>query len=132
MGWAPMRPRRWLLPGIYEAKGRPSFNPLIAHVADIKAARQIARFDATATRLAEAFWPGPLTLVLPKTADCPVADLATAGLDTVAIRVPAHPVAQAILRALAGRWWRLPPISRATSRRPPQPMWRATSRGGSI
>jgi L-threonylcarbamoyladenylate synthase len=87
---------------LYEAKGRPSFNPLIAHVADIAAAGQIARFDATAMRLAEAFWPGPLTLVLPKTADCRVAELATAGLDTVAIRVPAHPVAQAILRAFGG------------------------------
>jgi L-threonylcarbamoyladenylate synthase len=85
-----------------EAKGRPSFNPLIAHVADIDAARQIARFDATATRLAEAFWPGPLTLVLPKTDRCPVAELATAGLDTVAIRVPAHPVAQSILRTFGG------------------------------
>jgi L-threonylcarbamoyladenylate synthase len=87
---------------LYEAKGRPAFNPLIAHVADIAAARQIARFDATALKLAEAFWPGPLTLVLPKTADCPVAELATAGLETVAIRVPAHPVAQAILRAFGG------------------------------
>jgi L-threonylcarbamoyladenylate synthase len=87
---------------LYEAKGRPAFNPLIAHVADIDAARQIARFDATAMRLAEAFWPGPLTLVLPKTAHCQVAELATAGLDTVAIRVPAHPVAQAILRAFGG------------------------------
>jgi L-threonylcarbamoyladenylate synthase len=87
---------------IYEAKGRPSFNPLIAHVADIKAAQDIARFDATALRLAEAFWPGPLTLVLPKTAQCPVAELATAGLDTVAIRVPAHPVAKDLLRAFGG------------------------------
>jgi L-threonylcarbamoyladenylate synthase len=87
---------------LYEAKGRPSFNPLIAHVADIAAARQIARFDATAMRLAETFWPGPLTLVLPKTAHCQVAELATAGLDTVAIRVPAHPVAQAILHAFGG------------------------------
>jgi L-threonylcarbamoyladenylate synthase len=87
---------------IYEAKGRPSFNPLIAHVADIKAARQIARFDATALRLAEAFWPGPLTLVLPRTAPCPVAELATAGLDTVAIRVPAHVVAGDLLRAFGG------------------------------
>jgi L-threonylcarbamoyladenylate synthase len=87
---------------LYEAKGRPSFNPLITHVADIEAARQIARFDATATRLAEAFWPGPLTLVLPKTDRCPVAELATAGLDTVAIRVPAHPVAQSILRTFGG------------------------------
>jgi L-threonylcarbamoyladenylate synthase len=87
---------------LYEAKGRPAFNPLIAHVADIAAARQIARFDATALKLAEAFWPGPLTLVLPKTAHCPVAELATAGLDTVAIRVPAHPVAKALLRAFGG------------------------------
>jgi L-threonylcarbamoyladenylate synthase len=87
---------------IYEAKGRPAFNPLIAHVADIKAAQQIARFDATALRLAEAFWPGPLTLVLPRTAQCPVAELATAGLDTVAIRVPAHPVAKDLLRAFGG------------------------------
>jgi L-threonylcarbamoyladenylate synthase len=87
---------------IYEAKGRPAFNPLIAHVGDIKAAHDIARFDATALKLAEAFWPGPLTLVLPKTAQCPVAELATAGLDTVAIRVPAHPVASDLLRAFGG------------------------------
>jgi L-threonylcarbamoyladenylate synthase len=84
---------------IYQAKGRPAFNPLIAHVGDIAAARKIARFDAPATALAEAFWPGPLTLVLPKTPNCAVADLATAGLDTVAIRIPAHPVARDILRA---------------------------------
>jgi L-threonylcarbamoyladenylate synthase len=87
---------------LYQAKGRPSFNPLIAHVGDIEAARRIARFDATAIALAEAFWPGPLTLVLPRTKDCAVADLATAGLDTVAIRVPAHPIARAILRAFGG------------------------------
>jgi L-threonylcarbamoyladenylate synthase len=87
---------------LYEAKGRPAFNPLIAHVGNIAAARQIARFDATATVLAEAFWPGPLTLVLPKAKDCPVSDLATAGLDTVAIRLPAHPLAREILRAFGG------------------------------
>ncbi len=84
---------------LYQAKGRPSFNPLIAHVGDFAAARQIAAFDAAATVLAEAFWPGPLTLVLPKTRDCPVAELATAGLETIAIRIPAHPVAREILRA---------------------------------
>ena len=84
---------------LYQAKGRPAFNPLIAHVGDLQAARLIGRFDAQATALAEAFWPGPLTLVLPRTGDCAVADLATAGLDTVAIRVPAHPVALNILRA---------------------------------
>ncbi|WP_322515713.1 L-threonylcarbamoyladenylate synthase [Rhodopseudomonas palustris] len=87
---------------LYAAKGRPSFNPLIAHVANLDAARKIARFDATALKLAEAFWPGPLTLVLPKTEGCTVCDLATAGLDSVAIRIPAHPVAQAILRAFGG------------------------------
>src|SRR6201747_202739 len=87
---------------LYEAKGRPAFNPLIAHVSDLKAAQRIAGFDAQAILLASAFWPGPLTLVLPKAAACPVADLATAGLDTIAIRVPAHPVARAILRAFGG------------------------------
>ncbi len=88
--------------GIYEAKGRPSFNPLIAHVADLAAAQRIARFDSRALALAEAFWPGPLTLVLPKAENCPVSDLATAGLDTVAIRVPDHPVAHALLQAFGG------------------------------
>jgi L-threonylcarbamoyladenylate synthase len=83
---------------LYQAKGRPAFNPLIAHVGDLAAAREIGRFDASALRLAEAFWPGPLTLVLPKTDHCAVADLATAGLDTVAIRIPAHPIARDILR----------------------------------
>jgi L-threonylcarbamoyladenylate synthase len=87
---------------LYQAKGRPSFNPLIAHVGDLAAARKIAHFDAQAARLAEAFWPGPLTLVLPKAVGCAVADLATAGLDTVAIRIPAHPVAREILRAFGG------------------------------
>jgi L-threonylcarbamoyladenylate synthase len=87
---------------LYAAKGRPAFNPLIAHVGDLAAARRIAQFDPTATALAEAFWPGPLTLVLPKTPDCTVADLATAGLDSIAIRVPAHPVALAILRGFGG------------------------------
>jgi L-threonylcarbamoyladenylate synthase len=87
---------------LYQAKGRPAFNPLIAHVGDIAAARRIARFDAAALALAEAFWPGPLTLVLPKAQGCTVADLATAGLDTVAIRIPAHPVAREILRVFGG------------------------------
>lgn len=84
---------------LYAAKGRPSFNPLIAHVCDLKAAQEIARFDQRSLRLAETFWPGPLTLVLPKAPGCPVSDLATAGLDTIAVRVPAHPVAHDILRA---------------------------------
>ena len=87
---------------LYEAKGRPAFNPLIAHVADLAAARRIALFDGQALRLAEAFWPGPLTLVLPKALSCPVAELATAGLDTVAIRVPAHKVARDIIKTFGG------------------------------
>ena len=87
---------------LYQAKGRPAFNPLIAHVGDIAAARRIARFDGPALALAEAFWPGPLTLVLPKADGCAVADLATAGLDTIAIRIPAHAIARDILR-LFGR-----------------------------
>src|SRR4051812_22094918 len=87
---------------LYQAKGRPAFNPLIAHVGDLAAAQRIAVFDPQAIRLAQAFWPGPLTLVLPKARDCTVADLATAGLDTIAVRVPAHPVAREILRAFGG------------------------------
>src|ERR1700730_10889302 len=87
---------------LYQAKGRPSFNPLIATVGDLGAARQIAVFNARALALAETFWPGPLTLVLPRAPRSAVADLATAGLDTVAVRVPAHPVAQALLRVFGG------------------------------
>jgi L-threonylcarbamoyladenylate synthase len=84
---------------LYEAKGRPAFNPLIAHVADRQAAQRLARFDADAAKLSAAFWPGPLTLVLPKVADCSVADLATAGLDSIAVRVPDHQIAHDILEA---------------------------------
>ncbi len=87
---------------IYEAKGRPSFNPLIAHVADLAAAEKIARFDARARALAERFWPGPLTLVLPIADPAAVCDLARAGLDTVAVRAPGHPVAHAVLAAFGG------------------------------
>src|SRR5260370_35961327 len=84
---------------LYAAKERPSFNPLIAHVADLLAARRLAQFDAEALKLADAFWPGPLTLVLPKLRGCPVGQLATSGLDTIAVRVPNHPVARDILAA---------------------------------
>lgn len=87
---------------LYAAKGRPTFNPLIAHVANTSAARRLADFDDAATRLAVAFWPGPLTLVLPKLPSCRVADLALAGLDSLAVRVPAHPVAHALLTAFGG------------------------------
>lgn len=83
---------------IYQAKGRPSFNPLIVHVPDVDRARIIADLTPEAETLAAAFWPGALTLVLPLHADAGIASLVTAGLSTVAIRVPAHPVAQALLR----------------------------------
>lgn len=87
---------------IYRAKGRPSFNPLIAHIADLQAARREAVLPAEAVRLAEAFWPGPLTLVAPRASSGTVCGLARAGLDSVALRVPAAPVALALIRA-AGR-----------------------------
>jgi len=82
---------------IYAAKGRPSFNPLIVHVADLAAAQAIATLDARAKALAEAFWPGPLTLVLPLRVGAPVAAAVTAGLPTVALRCPAHPVMRAVI-----------------------------------
>ncbi|HEX6815897.1 MAG TPA: L-threonylcarbamoyladenylate synthase [Gemmatimonadaceae bacterium] len=83
---------------IFAAKGRPTYDPLIVHVLNASAARAVAReWPEAADRLAEAFWPGPLTLVLPKRPLVP--DIATAGLDTVAVRVPSHPVARAILEA---------------------------------
>jgi len=87
---------------IFEAKGRPQFNPLISHVLDAAAARQFVRWNETADTLAARFWPGPLTLVLPRSEGSTISLLATAGLDTVAIRAPSHPVAQALIRA-AGR-----------------------------
>jgi L-threonylcarbamoyladenylate synthase len=87
---------------IFEAKGRPQFNPLITHVLDAGEARNLVQWNATADRLAARFWPGPLTLVLPRAKGSPIALLATAGLDTAAIRAPAHPMAQALIRA-AGR-----------------------------
>lgn len=84
---------------IYRAKGRPDFNPLIVHVPDMAAGEVLAEFDARARALAAAFWPGPLTMVLPRRADAPLAAAVTAGLPTVALRVPAHPVMRAVLAA---------------------------------
>ncbi|SIQ04586.1 L-threonylcarbamoyladenylate synthase [Bosea sp. TND4EK4] len=88
--------------GIYAAKERPSFNPLISHLPDLASACRQGLFDADALALAQAFWPGPLTLVVPAAPDCTVSDLARAGLPSVALRVPAHPAARAVLAA-AGR-----------------------------
>lgn len=87
---------------IFEAKGRPRFNPLIAHVADLETAARIADLDDRAYALAREFWPGPLTIVAPIKDTAAVCDLARAGLDTVAIRVPGHPVSHAVLEAFGG------------------------------
>jgi len=87
---------------VFAAKGRPQFNPLIAHVASLEAARVVGQFNEAAKALAKAFWPGPLTLVLPVADRSRVCDLARAGLDSVAVRVPAHPLAQQVLAAFGG------------------------------
>lgn len=87
---------------IYEAKGRPSFNPLIVHLPDLIAVERIAQVGPKARMLAQAFWPGPLTLVLPLREGSGISPLVTAGLETVAVRVPAHPLAQRLLRAFGG------------------------------
>ena len=87
---------------VYAAKGRPAFNPLIAHVPSAAAAFRLGEFSPEAQALAETFWPGPLSLVVPRATGCPVSLLASSGLDSIAIRVPAHPVALALLEA-AGR-----------------------------
>ncbi|WP_339825375.1 L-threonylcarbamoyladenylate synthase [uncultured Parasphingorhabdus sp.] len=83
---------------IYRTKGRPDFNPLIVHVPDLDAARKLGKFGALASRFAEALWPGPLTLVVPKSENCAVAAAVTAGLDTIALRCPAHPVMRELLK----------------------------------
>lgn len=82
---------------IFAAKGRPSFNPLISHVPDLRAAHEIAEFDDRAIALANKYWPGPLTLVLPKSSNCAVAGLTTAGLDTIAVRIPGSEAARKFL-----------------------------------
>jgi L-threonylcarbamoyladenylate synthase len=87
------------LAAIFERKGRPRLNPLIVHVVDLAAAQDLVTFNAAALQLATAFWPGPLTLVLPRAPHGPVHDLASAGLPTLAVRIPAHPLAQALLTA---------------------------------
>lgn len=85
---------------LYAAKGRPSFNPLISHVIDQSAAEKLGIFSTNARKLALAFWPGPLTLVVPKSYNCDVCELALSGLETIAIRVPSHPVARVLLEAI--------------------------------
>lgn len=84
---------------IYEAKGRPSFNPLIIHCASLEQAQDLVEFDAASLTLARRFWPGPLTLVLPRKKDCGISELASAGLETLAVRVPSHPIARKLIDA---------------------------------
>lgn len=86
---------------IYATKERPQFNPLICHLADMQTAHRLGIFNPMAEKLAAAFWPGPLTLVVPRQADCPVDLLASAGLDTIALRMPAHETARALISAAA-------------------------------
>ena len=94
---------------IYEAKGRPSFNPLIVHVPDFAFAERIGVFDNEARLLAEQHWPGPLTLVVPLRAGSGIASIVTAGLPTIGLRIPAHPAMRALLQAVGRPSLRRPP-----------------------
>jgi L-threonylcarbamoyladenylate synthase len=116
---------------IFEAKGRPQFNPLISHVLDATEARRFVDWNETADRLAARFWPGPLTFVLPRAKGSTIALLATAGLDTVAIRAPSHPVAQALIRA-AGRPIAGPSANRSGAVSPTQAAHVAESLGNRV
>ncbi len=116
---------------IFEAKRRPQFNPLIAHVPDLAAAEALAVFDERARRVAEQFWPGPLTMVLPRRTDAKVSLLASAGLDTLALRVPGHALAQALLRA-AGRPIAAPSANRSGAVSPTRAEHVAESLGDAV
>ena len=116
---------------IYEAKGRPSFNPLIVHVPDLAAAERIGLFDAQARALAEAHWPGPMTLVVPLREDSGIAALVTAGLPTIGLRVPAHRAMQALLRAV-GRPLAAPSANASGAISPSRAEHVAKSLGGRI
>lgn len=105
---------------IYAAKGRPSFNPLIVHVADQEMAQRIAHFSAVADRLAARFWPGPLTMVLPVRPDSGIAPAVTAGLPTIALRMPAHPAMTGLIRE-SGRPLAAPSANRSGSISPTRP-----------
>src|SRR5258705_7603542 len=116
---------------IYEAKGRPSFNPLIVHVPDLAAALHIGEFDEIALQLAQAHWPGPLTLVVPLRDGSAIASIVTAGLPTIGLRVPAHPAMQALLKA-AGRPLAAPSANASGSISPTRADHVRKSLGGSI
>ncbi|WP_173985332.1 L-threonylcarbamoyladenylate synthase [Magnetospirillum sp. SS-4] len=116
---------------IFEAKGRPSFNPLIAHVASLEQAEALVEMTLDARRLAARFWPGPLTLVLPRRPDSPVSLLASAGLDSVAVRMPDHPVALALIAA-AGRPLAAPSANRSGAVSPTEAGHVAECLGGRV
>lgn len=116
---------------IYAAKGRPTFNPLIVHGPAVEALRALVIWDARAEAVAAAFWPGPLTLVLPRAADCPVSPLASAGLETLALRVPSHPVARALLEA-AGLPVAAPSANRSNALSPTEAAHVVASLGGAV
>ena len=116
---------------IYEAKGRPSFNPLIVHVPDLAAAQAIGDFNEDALALADEHWPGPLTLVVALRAGAGIASLVTAGLTTVGLRVPAHPAMQALLRA-AGRPLAAPSANASGSISPTRAQHVLKSLGGRV
>ena len=116
---------------IYRAKQRPGFNPLIVHVADLEMARQVAHFDARAEDLAGQYWPGPLTLVLPLREDAAIVPAVTAGLATIALRIPDHPLALRLLREL-GLPLAAPSANRSESVSPTRPAHVAQSLGGRI
>jgi L-threonylcarbamoyladenylate synthase len=116
---------------IYEAKGRPSFNPLIVHVADLAAAQAIGEFGEEALALAREHWPGPLTLVVPLRSDSQIASLVTAGLPTIGLRIPAHRAMQALLRA-AGRPLAAPSANASGSISPTRAEHVLKSLGGKI
>jgi L-threonylcarbamoyladenylate synthase len=116
---------------IYTAKGRPDFNPLIVHVTGVAMARALTHWSDTADQLAAAFWPGPLTMVLPLAPDTPIAPAVTAGLDTLAIRCPAHPAMQDLIRAV-GRPLAAPSANRSGAISPTTAQHVADSLGGRI
>ena len=116
---------------IFAAKGRPQFNPLIVHVVDSKAAQNYVVMNDAACRVAARFWPGPLTLILPRVAGCAISDLCSAGLSTLAIRVPAHPVAQAVLKK-SGLPVAAPSANKSGSISPTTPMHVLESLGNDV
>lgn len=116
---------------IFEAKGRPQFNPLIVHVPDAQAAAALTGFTDDVRKIAAAFWPGPLTLILPRCPDCPVSELCSAGLPTLAVRVPQHKTALALLKA-AGVPVAAPSANRSGHLSPTTPAHVAQSLGDAV